>query len=198
MDHDLRNLDAWTYDTIRHIVETKEFEPACFEYRAVLNPQRGDPERLNERLRKTVCAMANTDGGYVIFGVLDRAARDGPAEQRIVGIPAGGDLLKELGDKLKGIRLQPSFEVTTRPIALPAESNRVLFGVHVPLSPRRPHEVDGTFYRRNEGGFNEPMEYHQVRDQMLLTDERLRKLTLLRLDLLQLRGVTARILDEGP
>lgn len=183
----LLNLDAWTYETIVEIVRTKQLEPARFEYRAVLNPERGDPEKLNERLRKTVCAMANTDGGYVIFGVRDRSVQVAKPENRVVGIPAAGDLLKEFGEKLKGIRLQPFFEATTRPISLPADACRALFAIHIPLSPRRPHEVDGTFYRRNEGGFNEPMDYHQVRDQMLLTEERLRKVSLLRLEIGQVR-----------
>ena len=39
----------------------------------------------------------------------------------------------------------------------------------------------GVFYRRGEGGTAEKMRFHEVREQMLYTEERLRQLDLMRL-----------------
>lgn len=57
-------------------------------------------EKLNESIAKTACALANTGGGYLIFGVKDRkhSSRLTP-RQRCLGISNRGDLRKELGDR---------------------------------------------------------------------------------------------------
>ena len=43
--------------------------------------------------------------------------------------------------------------------------------------------LDRLFYRRGEGGNAVPMDYFEVRDQMMLTQDRLQRVRLLRLEL---------------
>jgi hypothetical protein len=102
----------------------------------------------------------------------------------IVGIP-DGDLRKDLGGKLAAIQPDVSFETVPRGIPIPSRQGRVVFIAQIPLSPRRPHIYEGYFYRRGAGGAAEHMNVYEVREQMLNTEERLRKLTLLRLEILQ-------------
>jgi len=133
--------------------------------------------------------MANANGGFLIFGVVDRALQVANIDDRIVGIPLGSDLHKEFGEKLKSLEPEVHFESSPQAIELPQDRKRGVFVVRIPISPLRPHMItgEGVFYRRAAGGFTESMGVYEVRDLMLLTQERLRKATLLRLELGQYR-----------
>lgn len=187
-------LEEWTYDNVVEIVERHEFEPARFDFKEVLAPAKAGPE-FNLGIRRTVCAMANSGGGFILFGVRDRHHPVTDPRDRIVGIPLGADLLKQFGDKLQGIQAEVHFEAVPRPLVLPTDESRGIFVVRIPESPRRPHMVvsEKIFYRRGDGGSAVGMDYYEVRDQMLLTEERLRKATLLRLELAQYREISAKM-----
>lgn len=180
-------VEEWTLDTVKEVVRKHEFEPGRFDYKAVLQPatRTSGPDHIPS-IRRTVCSMANADGGFILFGVLDRRIMVHAPEERIVGIPLGRDLLKEFGDKINVIQPEVYFEATPAPIRLP-DPAKCIFVVRVPTSPRRPHMVGttGIFYRRGPNGAAVPMDYYEVRDQMLYTEERYRKVTLLRLMLAQ-------------
>ena len=192
-------LDAWTLQTVLDIVGEHEFEPVWFDFKEVLNPtQASGRDALRASIRKTACAMANTAGGYLIFGIADLRSRPSSRpEDLVVGIPLGGDLRREFGQKIDGILPRVRFDATPRPIPLHADSSRGLFIVHIPPSPLRPHMVlhDGIFYRRHDGGAAASMGYYEVRDQMLHTEDRLRKVTFLRLEMRQYQTLAARVRD---
>lgn len=178
-----QRIEEWTYEKVVQAVREDEYEPGIYDFKEPLSPR--DPKTL-ESIRKTTCAMANTDGGYIIFGVKDRASTSSP-DDRIVGIPLGADLRKEFGDKIKVIQPPVYFEAIPAPFPRPSDSTKGIFIVRIPTSPLRPHMVESTFvfYRRGEGGSNVEMRRHEVRDQMLYTEDRLRKVTLLRLEIAQ-------------
>jgi hypothetical protein len=128
--------------------------------------------------------MANGDGEYILFGVKDQKIRVATPEVRsIIGIPHTSDLRKGFGDKLELVQRDIYFDV--RAVNIPGDSTKCVLVVHVPTSPLRPHiDVrEGKFYIRGEGGSAKAMDFFQVRDQMLYTEGRLRKVTLLRLEL---------------
>jgi hypothetical protein len=162
------------------------YEPGHFDFKEVLHDKR-DP-RWNEKIAKAVCSMANTDGGFLIFGVGDRKTDTEHPEDRIVGITVGEDHAKEFGEKIRHVQPEIHFESVPRPIPLEDDCTRGIFVVHVPLSPRRPHMVAdaGIFYARGDGGSSRPMTYFEIRDQMLLTEERLEQVRLFRLKIKQL------------
>ena len=180
-----QDLGAWTLATVETIVRERELEPGQFEYKASLRSYRPeDAENHRNQIRKAVCSMANTAGGYLLFGVQDRKGVSDP-KARISGMPPEGDHLKEFGDQTQSIRPELHFSATTTPIALP--NGRVLFVVYVPPSPIRPHEFNGVFYKRGDGGQAVPMDAYEVRDQMQNVEERIRKLGLLLLEIRQVR-----------
>ncbi len=65
-------------------------------------------------------------------------------------------------------------------------NERGIFIFHIPLSPLRPHMFNGTFYKADTGS-TEPMNWHEVRDQMLYTEGRLQQVRLLRLKIAQIK-----------
>jgi hypothetical protein len=181
------DLGVWSLDTVRFIVTHHEFEPGRFDFKEVLSPTRasgGDGHLAS--IARTACSFANTAGGLMLFGVKDPGRHRGvPPDDLIVGVPPG-DLRGELGDKLQHIQPEIEFDTVPRGIELPGNAQRVVFVASILLSPRRPHMYQGVFYRRGDGGKAEPMNVYEVREQMLNTEERLRKVTLLRLEILQL------------
>jgi len=119
-------------------------------------------------------------------------------DDRIKGIPIQGDLRKEFGDKIACIQPEVYFEAVPRVLLLPNEPNRGIFVVHIPKSQRRPHMVSSTgiYYRRGENGTAIPMNHYEVRDLMMHTEERLRKVILFRLEIILFRKIVAEILKQ--
>jgi predicted HTH transcriptional regulator len=169
----LTNLADWTFDTVLEIVGQHEYEPGYFDYKLALNATNPDPKKRDEHLtslRRTVCAMANSGGGFLLFGIRDRNQNVAKPEDRIVGIPVGGDLLRDFGSKVADLQPPVFFEATPRLISLTQDKTRGIFIVRIPESHRRPHMVrsTGAFYRRGDGGTAEIMDFYQIRDLMLM------------------------------
>jgi len=177
------DLKDWTYETIVFIVSNHDSEPAWFDFKAVLNPKgSGDSDHVAS-IRRTACSMANGDGGYILFGIKDLRVQVNSPEDRIVGIPHNSELRKELGEKLSAIQRAVYFDA--KAISLPNDSAKCVLVAHVPTSELRPHmdTSTGAFYIRGQGGSAATMDFTQVRDQMLYTEGRLRKVMLLRMEL---------------
>lgn len=196
-----KSLAEWDYATLERVVQLHEFEPGQFDYKEVLNPTR-EPgsDKLRESIRKTACSMANTDGGFIIFGVQDRSVDVQTPLARIVGIPLGDDLRSDFGKKIADIQPELFFDASPQPIAIPGSNDRGIFVVQIPASLRRPHMVTstGVFYRRGAGGTAERMTVGEVRDQMVHTEERMRKLALLRIHLSRIERIASNLYVECP
>ncbi len=194
-----RNLDEWTFETVVTIVRKYEYEPGSFDYKGILVPPRTDPKKdeFNASIRRTVCSMANADGGFILFGVRDRDQAVNSSDDRIVGIPLKGDLRKIFSEKISPLQRPVYFNASPKAIVLPTDSQRGIFIVHVPQSPLRPH-IDvssGCFYRRGEGGKADKMNFYEIHEQMMYTEERLRKVTLFRLEIAQYRELISSLLQ---
>ncbi len=194
------DINQWDHGTINRLVIQRDAEPGIYDFKEVLSGTGTDThkQQVNDSIRKTACGMANADGGYIIFGVKD--SKKYPTltpEQRIVGIPKSSEFLKEFGDKIARIQRNLPCIYPDRLIDIPGKDTHGIFVVHVPLSPLRPHMIAGTFYKRVGTGSAEPMEWHEVRDQMLYTEGRLQKVRLLRLKVEQIKKLRESKLAAG-
>jgi hypothetical protein len=182
------------------VVKKHEFEPGLYDYKDALHPT-GDQahrDRHIDSIRRAVCSMANTSGGFILFGVQDRKKSiDTPLEDRIIGISVRGDLRKEFGEKI--VPLQPDVYFDAVLVRFPDEATKGVFVVQIPQSSRRPHMVSSTgiYYRRGEGGHAVIMNPYEVREQVINTEERLRKVTLLRLEVRQYLELIQMMVDAG-
>ena len=193
-------LELWTIQTVRDVVQQHQYEPGQFDFKEVLNPTRSpDSDEHKLSIQRTACSMANSDGGVMLFGIKDpRKHPNLDVSGLLVGIPPG-DHRKEFGEKVKIIQPELYFETVPSPIRLQASSSNELFVVRIPRSQRRPHMLDGDgrFLRRGIGGHAVRMNIYEVREQMLNTEERLRKVTLLRLDIKQSMDLAKVLLLQG-
>jgi hypothetical protein len=190
------DVNEWHYETVLEIVASSTLEPYEFDFKATVHPKGPDADQMRSNIRKCACAMANSDGGFIIFGVVNKSA--GLPDDRIVGIESGEDWSSRFDEHAKAIRPQIPFTFTRNPILLRNDPSKCIFVVQIPRSPRLPHEFDGRFYRRNHGGSADHMSALEVRDLMLFTEGRLSKLTLLRIELAQIRSVCGSISMADP
>ena len=196
-------LADWTFDTVLAVVEAHEYEPGRFDYKAALNAtgeKKEDRDEHRASIQRTVCAMANTGGGLILFGVRDRRYEVTHVRDRVVGIPAHGDHRREFGQKIEAI--QPEVHFDASPVLLRAHEGdeRGVFVVAIPESPIRPHMVEttGAFYKRGDGGSAVRMDVYEVRDQMLFTQDRLAMVMLLRIRLVRFHRLAASINNFYP
>jgi hypothetical protein len=176
----------WTLETISELIVRTEYEDDRFDFKGALSDR--DDRELARMIARCASAMANGDGGFMIFGVRDRGNVDEKdaknPEARIVGIPMRDDHAKQFGDKVA--RIQPTIDFRpARSIPLDSKDGAVIFVVEIAASPRRPHQHEGVFYIRGDGGAARPMDYYEVRDQMLWTESLQQQVRLARLKLRQ-------------
>lgn len=169
-----RNLNDWNFELIKKLVDQGWFETDVFDMKEDI-PHRND-DAGKQRLEKTVCAFANTNGGFLLFGIKDDKSL--PTEKRIIGIESKRDLPREFGDKTKNIEPMIYYNFRNPPIKIPFNNNLIHI-LEIPKSPKRPHMTSNRefFYRTNRG--NIEMSYQQIKESFIEEEKRIEKLKLL-------------------
>lgn len=135
-------LKGWDYEIIRQLVIEDYYETDTFDFKPVLAPRHQDQKKRDDyiqQLLNTVCAFANTYGGFIVFGIEDQKNKKG--EDRIVGLDRT-DLATEFGDKIKNVDPTVYYNFKNPPIKIPHKA-KVIFVVHIPCSTTRPHLQEG-------------------------------------------------------
>lgn len=154
------DLAAWTLDAIHQLVAAAVFESRRFDFKEML-PSASD-EGGKTRLRKTLAAFANAEGGFLVIGVKDD--RELAAAARVVGVDPKVDVPELFGAQAS--RCTPAVQWTLRnpPNRLP--TGQLVHVVEVYEAKTKPHGLfDGErwiFPKRTERG-NEAMSYEEIR-----------------------------------
>jgi hypothetical protein len=151
-------LDAWTLQVIQEFAVLGVVENDRFDFKADLQP--AEPQR------KTVTAFANSNGGFLVYGVTN--------DRHVEGV-TNVELVRDFGSKLRdGLSPSVDFEFAPHPHGLP--NGRLVYVCHIPRSKRGPHAayLNGawTFLKRTAAGTNEPMTYEEIRDAFTETARR--------------------------
>jgi predicted HTH transcriptional regulator len=190
-------LSDWSIDVVTDILATGGFETESFDFKETLPHSKDDAAKT--RLRKTCCAFANSDGGFIVFGIMDDKSRT-PID-RLVGLEPNIDLPEHFGNYPRSC--SPSIYWTFLNPPLSLANGRVLHIIHIPKSWKAPHAVGDSdngwhFMKRTNKG-NEGMSIEEIRSRFLGYYEKRLKLQLLRSELATLRenAQTAYISNEG-
>jgi hypothetical protein len=169
-----KNLNDWNFELIKKLVNQGWFETDTFDIKEDI-PHKNDISR-KQRLEKSICAFANTYGGFLLFGIKDDKSL--PAEKRIIGIEPKRDFPREIGDKTKNIEPMIYYNFKNPPIKIPFNNN-VIHILEIPKSPKRPHMTSTRefYYRTNRG--NIEMSYQQIKESFIEEERRMEKLKLL-------------------
>ncbi|MCP4371288.1 MAG: hypothetical protein GY797_24705 [Deltaproteobacteria bacterium] len=191
-----QTLSEWSIDAVIGILMTGVFETDTFDFKEKLPDSRDNKAKI--RLRKTCCAFANSDGGFIIFGVVDDKSKT-PAE-RLIGLDSTFDFPEHFGYYPRDCSPSIYWSFRNPPISL--DNGKVLHIVHLPKSWKVPHAVGNPdegwqFLKRTNKG-NEGMSIEEVRLMFLGYYEKRLKLQLLRAELVMLGETadTAYISDE--
>jgi len=185
----LESLDNWKINDIEKITKEGLFETNRFDFKIDL-PIKNDISG-KERLEKTICAFANTEGGFLIFGIKDNKKL--ASKERIVGINPKRDFPREVGDKTINIEPQIHYNFRNPPIEI-TDSKNVIHIIEIPKSSFRPHMTSKRefYYRTNRG--NQLMSYQQIKFIFLDEEKRMEKLRILYNELLKNKAYAREII----
>lgn len=169
-----RNLNDWNFEVIKKLVGQGWFETDTFDIKENI-PHKNDING-RQRLENSTCAFANTDGGFLLFGIKDNKSLS--VEERIVGIEQKRDFPREIGDKIRNVEPLIYYNFKNPPIKIPSNKN-VIHVIEIPKSPKRPHMTSKRefYYRTNRG--NVQMNYQQIKESFLEEEKRMEKLKLI-------------------
>ncbi|MCH7647559.1 MAG: ATP-binding protein [Thaumarchaeota archaeon] len=148
------NVKDWNYKLVLELVNKGFYETDWFDFK----------ENLPQKLEHTACSFANTNGGFLIFGIKDDKSLE-PSE-RIVGLDPSIDFPRLFGDKIEHADPHVKYEFRNPPISIP-NVNKVIHIIHVPASKNGPHMTSDYhfLYRTNKG--NQMMTREQLKEAFL-------------------------------
>ena len=167
-----KNLDRWSFEFIKQLCQSGEGESDQHDFKLQLNNR---DKGATVKLTKACCAFANSNGGFLIYGVEDK-------EYNIIGLDEDLEFKKHFGDKLKAV---PSIYYDTKSIKIP-NSEKFLYVVFIPQSQSRPHvfqnKEQAPFWKRTNRGC-EHMDLNEIREQFMDNERQWGSLRLLALEL---------------
>ena len=180
-----RTLTDWSPNVVVTMLTRGLFETDRYDNKVML-PHRQD-DVATKRLRRTCCAFANSDGGFIVFGISDD--RKLAAEDRLVGLDANQDFPQEFGNYPRNCFPSIEWNFLNPPLSL--DSGKVLHVVEIPKSWKAPHATGDRdqgwrFTKRTNQG-NEGMTIEEVRSGFLGLYEKRLKLQLLHAELAALK-----------
>lgn len=180
-----KTLQDWSVQAITEILAKGSFETESFDFKKFLPDSQDKASKV--RLRKTCCAFANSDGGFIIFGVVDDKTKS-PID-RLVGLDSVADFPEHFGNYPAGCLPTIYWSFRNPPLSL--SNGRVLHIVHIPRSWKTPHAVgdpdNGWHFAKRTNKGNEGMSIEEIRLGFLGYYEKRLKLQLLRSELATLR-----------
>jgi predicted HTH transcriptional regulator len=179
-----RTLVDWSVSTVIELLSTGMFETDRFDYKQSLPPPQDNGGK--DRLRRTCCAFANSDGGFLVFGISDD--RTAASENRLIGCDSYLDFPQQCGN-YPGT-CYPAIEWSFLNPPLTLASGNVLHVIAIPKSWKAPHatgdrDAGWRFAKRTNQG-DEGMTIEEVRSAFLGLYEKRLKLQLLQAELLTL------------
>lgn len=153
----------WTEDDILSLKDSRAQESLYLEFKSSKSLAKDD--RKKDEMSKDVSAFANSEGGDILYGILEGGKTPSSFDDIDNGIDTH-DITPEwieqviqsrIEPRINGIRINPIELTKTRPA-------RFVYAVHIPPSPNAPHQAsDKKYYKRFN--FNSvPMEDREIRD----------------------------------
>lgn len=132
---------------IQALVETQQKESVILEFKEDISGS----EKEKREISKDISAMANTEGGFIIFGIKEDAGK----ASAIIGInkTIGRQPIEEWVENVLITNIRPRPIVKPKIIPLFSTEEKIVLILQIPQSSRRPHMVtsDGknAYYKRH-------------------------------------------------
>ena len=151
-----RTLAEWSLAAIKALLDANCIEDGRFDWKAMFPPD----DKGKDRLVRTAAAMANSGGGFIVFGVADR----GNGADRASGMVADAEFGTRLADQLR--RADPPIPHALSNPPIPVGEGRVIYvlAVHDVLAPHA--DSEGRYFERSGGGTDQRISTHGLRRRM--------------------------------
>lgn len=154
MDFDKK--DSYSIEDIKSLITNEVEENVHLDYKAAGALAKEDKKRME--ITKDVSAFANSDGGIIIYGVLEKDHRP----DKITPVD-GRTYTKEWLENVIQL-IQPRIEgITIYPIRIDNLENSVYI-VKIPRSDNAPHMAKDKKYYKRFNFKSEPMEDYEIKD----------------------------------
>ncbi len=144
-----------TYADVERLVRDQIPESLHLEYK------RSDALRHDKtsELTKDVSGLANSDGGTIVYGVIED-------KHRPMSIDGGVDntITREWIDQILLSHINPHVDCRIRQLAIPQSPGRSLYVLIVGRSNRGPHQSQDHKYYKRSNFVVQPMEHYEVED----------------------------------
>jgi len=139
----LKTVLKWDEDTIKDLIKNQVEESIHLEYKQ--STALDNNERNKNELSKDVSAFANSDGGTIIFGVIEENHKPKRIDE---GIDAKGK--KEWIEQVINSRIEPRIPDVriAPPISLRESPGKALFVIEIPTGFTAHQASDFRYYRR--------------------------------------------------
>ncbi len=163
-----KKLENITFDDLIFLLENKVRENKTLEYKRDL-PGNKDSEKI--KYLTEICALANTEGGDLIFGITDEKGT--PKDLAGLDIDNPDSEILRLENLIR-MGLEPRIS-HSEIITIPShENNTVYILIRIGKSWNAPHMVShqnqGKFYKRNSAG-KYPMDVSELRSAFVLSEQ---------------------------
>ncbi|WP_298443203.1 helix-turn-helix domain-containing protein [Ferrimicrobium sp.] len=155
--------DSWTLQRVKDLCNDGICETVNLEFKR--SDAIGATDSKRKELSKDISALANSDGGIIIYGIAEHEGTHSAGN-----LDSGIDqaqIKPEWIEQVANSNIHPKIE-GLRVIAVPIDDEtdgRVTYVVEVPRSSTAHMAADNKYYKRR-GSTNSPMEDYEVRDTM--------------------------------
>ncbi len=176
--------------TITDIVKEGYEESETLEIKSEINGE-------GDKIGKTVCALANTKGGFFVFGVDRKKTK---LEEILVGLTDLDQLKRTIVDQIQ--LLKPTLPlkcINFRKSNISIHENKVIVVLKIIPSPLIPHQFQDKFYKRISDG-NTTMDIDEIINAIIESKKSKYQLNLLKLELGHISNIVKRMssfLKEG-
>ncbi len=155
MEEDKNGLSE---EDIQKLINNEVEESLHLEYKACDALEK--KEGCKKELSKDVSSFANSDGGTIIYGVIER-------DNKPITIDVGfdpNDISKEWIEQVINSRISPKIEdIIITPIPL-SNSDKFLYLIKIPKSDKAPHQASDKKYYKRYNFQSVPMEEYEIRE----------------------------------
>jgi len=197
-----KSLDEWTVPVITDLLTKGYTETEDFDFKEMLPDRRNDEDK--ERLTKSCCAFADSNGGFLVFGISDNKTL--PVNDRLVGIPRnpGTEFLVNFGIYPQQ-KCFPGVHWIPRNPPIQLDNGNEIHIIYIPKSWNAPHAflysrrgcTGWGFVKRTNTG-NQDMSYEEIRMAFLQYYEKRLKLQLLQAELQNTKKHAEELLISAP